>query len=294
MSQVVSPSSQNKKKLKLVLSFTSLYLLIEVIGGFRTGSLALLADAGHMVTDVAGLALSLFAIHMAERPASGSKTFGYYRTEILAALTNAVVLIGISLYILFEAYQRFLNPPQVATTAMSAIVFVGLLVNVAGILVLRSGSRESLNMKGAYFEVMSDLLTSIGVIIAGIIMWLTGWYYADPLISAAIGLLILPRTWILMKDAISVLLEGTPTGLDMAELRKSLSAIEGVKKVHDLHAWSLTTGVNAATAHVVRSENYPLNTVLINGHKLLKEKFSISHATIQVEDEGFEEKEMHL
>lgn len=293
MSEILSAGSKNKGRLKLVLSFTCLYLVVEVIGGLWTGSLALLADAGHMVTDVAGLAMALIAIKMAERPANEARTFGFYRTEILAALANAVVLIGISIYILFEAYQRFKNPPTVASTAMSAIAFVGLIVNVAGVLILRSGSSESLNMKGAYFEVISDLLTSIGVIIAGAVMWATGWYYADPLISAAIGLFILPRTWILLKDATSVLLEGTPSGLSVSELRSSLLAIEGVKRVHDIHVWSLTSGMNASTAHVVREKDYSLNALVFSVTRLMREKFSIAHSTVQIEDDGLEELETH-
>lgn len=294
MSELVTGSGKNKKKLVLVLSMTCIYLFVEVAGGIWTGSLALLADAGHMITDVGGLALALFAIKMAERPPTAEKTFGYLRTEILAALANALILIAISIYVLYEAYERFRNPPQVATLAMSGIAIVGLGINIIGIYVLRSSSTESLNLKGAYFEVMSDLLTSIGVIIAGVVMWLTGWYYADPLISAGIGLFILPRTWILLRDATSILLEATPAGLDLSKIRECLSSIEGIKKVHDVHVWALTSGVNYLTAHVVRSYDTRLNLILISAHAMLKEKFPITHVTVQVEDEGFSEKETHI
>ncbi len=273
---------------------TGLYLIVEVIGGLWTGSLALLADAGHMLTDVAGLGLALFAIKMAERVATPEKTYGYYRAEILAALTNAVVLVGISFYILYEAYLRFLDPPKVATGAMSGVAAVGLIINLIGIYILKKDSTQSLNMKGAYFEVMSDMLTSVGVIVAGAIMWLTGWYYADPVISAGIGLFILPRTWILIKDSVSVLLEGTPVGLNLTEIRTSLAALEGVIGVHDLHAWSLTSGVNAVSVHIVRKDNFSLNSILKSVHKVLRETYSISHMTVQVEEEGFEETETHL
>ncbi|MGI0016822.1 MAG: cation diffusion facilitator family transporter, partial [Nitrososphaera sp.] len=206
-----TPAGQNKRRLAIVFGLTFVYLFAEVIGGLLTRSLALLADAGHMLTDVAGLGLALFAIKFAERPATPERTYGYYRVEILAAQTNAIVLIGISFYILYEAYRRFLDPPEVASKPMLLIASIGLIVNLAGLLILRAGSFESLNIKGAYFEVLSDMLTSVGVIIAGIVMWTTGWYYADPLISAGIGLFILPRTWKLLREAVGVLLEGTPS-----------------------------------------------------------------------------------
>ncbi len=228
---VQSAGSRNKKSLAIVFGLTTFYLIVEIIGGFWTGSLALLADAGHMLTDVAGVGLALLAIWFAEKPASPERTYGYYRVEILAALTNAVVLILISLYILYEAYERFKNPPEVQSGAMLGVAAIGLVINLIGVYVLRSGSSESLNMKGAYFEVLSDMLTSIGVIIAGIIMLTTGWYYADPIISAGIGLFILPRTWALLKDAVGVLLEGTPSDVDLAKLRESLAKIEGVAGV---------------------------------------------------------------
>lgn len=294
MEQKLSPARKNRKSLVVVLWMTGLYLIVEVIGGLWTGSLALLADAGHMLTDVGGLALALFAIKMAERAATPEKTYGYYRAEILAALANAIVLIGISFYILYEAYQRFLDPPKVATVAMSGVAIVGLIVNLIGIYLLRKDSKDSLNMKGAYFEVMSDLLTSVGVILAGAIMWSTGWYYADPVISAGIGLFILPRTLLLIKDAVGILLEGTPAELNIANVRASISSLEEVAGVHDLHAWSLTSGVNALSVHVVRKGSYSLNSILLSVHKVLKEKYSIGHITVQVEEDGFAESEIHL
>lgn len=290
----VSAGSKNKKSLVLVLSLSALYLIAEVVGGLLTGSLALLADAGHMLTDVGGLALALIAIKLGERQATPRKTYGYYRAEILAALTNAVVLIGISLYILFEAYQRFRNPPEVQSKAMLLVAFIGLLVNLAGMLILRKGSEESLNMKGAYFEVLSDLLTSIGVIIAGVIMLTTGWYYADPLISAGIGLFIFPRTWRLLKEATGVLLEGTPRDVSLEELRRSILSVPGVVGTHDLHVWSLTSGINALSAHVVVTEGTSYNDVLTELTEVITSKFTISHTTIQLELSGYKEKETHL
>jgi len=292
----VSASSKNKGRLKLVLTFTFLYLIAEVIGGLLTGSLALLADAGHMLTDVGGLAFALIAIMLAERPASPERTYGYYRAEILAALANAVILIGISLYILYEAYQRFLDPPAVESKAMLLVATVGLVVNLAGMYILRKGSKESLNMKGAYFEVLSDMLTSIGVIAAGIIMWTTGWYYADPILSAGIGLFILPRTWILLKEAVGVLLEGTPSDVNIDELRTSMKAMQGVEEVHDLHVWSLTSGVNAMSAHVVLATDNKASydELLSRINQAITSNFKISHTTIQLESSGYKEKGTHL
>lgn len=289
-----SAGYQNKKKLVTVLALTGSYLVAEVIGGILTKSLALLADAGHMLTDVGGLALSLFAITLSQRKASPQKTYGYYRAEILAALTNAVVLIGISFYILYEAYQRFKNPPEVSSKIMLVVAAIGLVVNVVGMIILRKGSKESLNMKGAYFEVLSDMLTSIGVIIAGIIMLTTGWYYADPLLSAGIGLFILPRTWILLKDAVGVLLEGTPSDVNVADLQDAIKKIDGVKDVHDLHVWALTSGMNAMSAHVAISNGNSSKAILEKIQELIKSNFKIAHTTIQIEEPGFQEEEMAI
>lgn len=291
---VTSAAGKNKKSLAIVFGLTAFYLIVEVIGGLWTGSLALLADAGHMLTDVAGVGLALLAIWFAEKPASPERTYGYYRVEILAALTNAVVLILISLYILYEAYERFKNPPEVESVGMLSVAAVGLVINLIGVYVLRSGSTESLNMKGAYFEVLSDMLTSIGVIIAGIIMLTIGWYYADPIISAGIGLFILPRTWSLLKDAVGILIEGTPADVDLPKLRESLEKIEGVAGIHDLHVWSLTSGVNAMSVHAVLSNDDEHDLVLTRIQEHCTEKFKISHVTVQTECAGFAEHETHL
>ncbi|GAA4388496.1 MULTISPECIES: cation diffusion facilitator family transporter [Hymenobacter] len=289
-----SAAGRNKRQLTIVFFLTLTYLVAEVVGGFWTGSLALLADAGHMLTDVAGVGLALLAIRFAEKPATPERTYGYYRFEILAALTNAVVLILISLYILYEAYFRFLDPPQVESTSMLWVAGVGLLINLYCMYLLRQGKSESLNMKGAYFEVLSDMLTSIGVIAAGVIMLTTGWYYADPLLSAGIGLFILPRTWTLLKEAVGVLLEGTPAEVNLETLRQGLLAEPGVAAVHDLHAWSLTSGVNAFSAHVVLAEGAQHDEVLARTHAYVTSKFAIQHATIQVERGGFAQHETHL
>ena len=216
------------------------------------------------------------------------------RVEILAALTNAVILIGISFYILYEAYERFKNPPEVESKGMLIVAGIGLVINLVGMYILRAGSSESLNMKGAYFEVLSDMLTSIGVIIAGVIMLTTGWYYADPLISAGIGLFILPRTWALMKESVSVLLEGTPADVNIESLRQAVEKIDGVADVHDLHVWSLTSGVNAMSVHTVLTNDNEHDAVMKRVHDFVAKNFKISHITVQTECRGFAEHETHL
>lgn len=289
-----SAASTNKKRLALVFWLTSAYLIVEVAGGLLTGSLALLADAGHMLADVAGLGLALLAIRFAERPATPDRTYGYYRVEILAALTNAVVLIGISLYILYEAWERFRNPPEVATGIMLVVAVAGLVINIIGIVILRKGSNESLNMKGAYFEVLSDMLTSIGVIVAGIVMWTTGWYYADPLLSAGIGLFILPRTWMLLREAVGILLEGTPSDVNLTAIREAVDRLPGVSEMHDLHVWTLTSGVNAMSAHVVVVDASLHAEVLGAVHDVITKNFPIAHVTVQIEKAGWRDCEAHL
>lgn len=289
-----SAAGRNKKNLVVVLILTSSYLIAEVIGGLWFNSLALLADAGHMLTDVFGIALALVAIWFAERAATPERTYGYYRMEILVALANALVLIGISLYILYEAYQRFVNPPEVESLGMLVVASVGLVINVIGMMLLRSGSKESLNMKGAYFEVLSDMLTSIGVIIAGVVMLTTGWYYADPLISAGIGLFTLPRTWSLMKDAVGILLEGTPSDVNIARLRESLTSLDGVQEIHDLHVWALTSGMNALSLHAVVDESVDRDDLLTRMQQHCLDEFKISHTTLQIESVAISEHETHL
>ena len=289
----ISGAQKNKRHLVIVLVLTSIYLAAEVIGGLMTHSLALLADAGHMFTDVAGIGLALLAITYAQRAPTSERTYGYYRIEILAALLNSLILVGISFYVLYEAYQRFKNPPEVASGPMLLVAVVGLVVNVIGMRLLRDASTESLNMKGAYFEVLSDLLTSIGVIVAAVVMWATRWYYVDPLLSAGIGLFILPRTWNLLRSAVGILLEGTPAEIDLGAVRRVISEIQGVAGVHDLHVWALTSGINALSAHVV-SSNGAINEELLNSiQKRVTSDFPIRHTTIQLERVGCESQEAH-
>jgi len=284
---IASNTARHQSRLKGALALTSAFLLLEVVAGFTTGSLALLADAGHMLTDVGGLGLALFATWMTERPATPLRTYGYYRVEILAALANAVVLLLVSGVVLLEAYERFRQPPTVASLPMLAVAVVGLLVNAGSIMLLRSGSSESLNLKGAYFEVLSDAISSVGVIIAAGVMWWTGWYYADPLVSAGIALFIVPRTWRLIGDAVSVLLEGTPADVSLAELRRALTNLDGVRDVHDLHVWTLTSGVDASSVHVVADPQSSVGELLERARQCAKYEFKIAHVTIQIEPPGW-------
>lgn len=282
----LSVTAKNRRSLWIVFGLTFTYFLVEVVGGLVTNSLALLADAAHMLTDVGGLGLALFAAWMSAKPATPQRTYGYYRVEILAALTNAVVLFLMAFFILFEAYRRFREPPEVSSLPMMGVAAVGLVVNLIGMWMLRKASGESLNMQGAYLEVVSDLLGSVGVLVAGVVMLTTGWYYADPLFSVVIGLFILPRTWGLMKQAVNVLLEATPARVNLAEVERTLLGIEGVASVHDLHVWTITSGLDALSGHVVLAagvEPAVADAVVERAAAILKESFQIGHTTIQVE-----------
>ena len=294
MSRTPSASTRHQRALTVTLALTTTYLVAEIVGGVLTGSLALLADAGHMFTDVGGLALALFAMSFAQRPATMERTYGYYRAEILAALANGVVLIGVSLYILVESYQRFWSPPLIASGWMLVIGVVGLAVNLIGMRILRAGSAESLNLRGAYFEVLSDMLSSLGVIGAALIMWLTGWHAVDALVSAGIGVFILPRTWGLLRQATAVLLEGTPSDVNLTSLREAMAGLGGVSDVHDLHVWALTSGVNAMSAHVICEDGVSRDDVLDRVHRCVTSKFKIAHVTVQLESPGWERSETHL
>ena len=288
-----SAAGRHQRALRTALLLTSVYLVAEVAGGLLTGSLALLADAGHMLTDVAGLGLALVAVHFGGREPTPERTYGYYRIEILAAAVNAVLLIGISAFILVEAYRRFRNPPEVASGWMLIVAVVGLGVNLLSMHVLKSGSADSLNLRGAYFEVISDMLGSAGVIIAAVVIRTTGWLAADPAVSAAIGLFILPRTWRLLSEAVGVLLEGTPRDVDLLVLRSSLSQVKGVSDVHDLHVWALTSGVNAMSVHVVAPDGDDRDTVIARVRQCARER-KIAHVTVQVETVGCARQETHL
>lgn len=274
---------RHRRSLIWALLLTASYLVAEVIGAVVTGSLALLADAAHMLTDVGGLALALFAIWFASRPATPSKSFGYLRTEVLAAMANAAVLLLLTVYILYEAYQRFFEPPEVLSTPMLIVAVIGLGVNLVSMRILAAGSSESLNLRGAYFEVLADMLGSIGVIISALVIMFTGWTLADPIIGAAIGIFIVPRTWRLLSQAVHILLEGTPTGVDIPGMESALRVIPGVDDVHDLHVWTITSGLDSMSGHLVVAEGTDEQHVLRNARELLHDKFGIDHVTIQIE-----------
>ena len=248
-----------------------------------------------MLTDVGGLALALFATWIAKKPATPQKTYGYYRVEILAALANAVVLFLISFYILYEAYRRFEEPPEVASVPMLLIAVIGLAINLVGIWNLHHGAKESLNVHGAYLEVVSDALGSVGVIVAAVIMLVSGWYYADPIFSVLIGLFILPRTWTLVTQAVNVLLESTPAHINIAAVEEAILKVNGVQAVHDLHIWTITSGMEALSVHVVLADGSKIQNapeILEILSVLLKRGCGIGHTTIQVEHVSRHEKEI--
>jgi cobalt-zinc-cadmium efflux system protein len=286
-------AGQHKGRLKAALALTASYMVVQAIGGLVTGSLALLADSAHMLTDAGGLALALIAIRFAERPATPQKTYGYVRLEILSALLNAVVLLLLTIFILYEAVDRFLNPPPIMAGPMLAVAVVGLAVNLASMKLLAAGSSESLNVKGAYFEVMSDMLGSLGVIIAALIVMFTGWRLADPIVGAGIGLFIIPRTWSLLKQAVHILMEGTPPEIDLVLLEKAIREIPGVVSIHDLHVWTITSGLDSMSCHVVIADMTKARETLLAVKETMKGKFNLTHTTIQIEDQALRDAEGH-
>jgi len=260
-------------------------MLVQVVVGWWTNSLALLADAAHLFVDTAGVGLSLLAVWFAERPATAEKTYGYYRVEILAALVNGVVLCVLAIVILVEAWHRLGAPHEVAAGPVLVVAVAALGVNLLAAWLLHAGAGESLNVRSAYLEVLGDAVSSAAVIVAGTVILLTGWTIADPLASGAIALFILPRTWTLLRHAVNVLLEGAPPHLDVPEIEATLCATPGVRRVHDLHVWTLTSGREAMSAHVVVDPDTPADRILDALHVVLHTRFGIDHTTIQVESE---------
>jgi cobalt-zinc-cadmium efflux system protein len=278
-----SAAGAHRGRLRMVFLITTLVLVVEVIGGLVSGSLALLADAGHMLTDAAGIGLALLAIWFAARPATPARTYGYYRVEILAAVVNAVLLFGVAGFVLVEAWRRLQDPPEVASGLMLTVALVGLVANAASLWLLRRGQAESLNLRGAYLEVLGDLLGTAAVLVAAAVIAITGFQAADPIASALIGLLILPRTWRLLREAVDVLLEATPKGVDMDEVRRHLLETPGVTDVHDLHAWTITSGLPVLSAHVVLDNGADSGQVLDGLGECLVGHFDIEHSTFQLE-----------
>jgi cobalt-zinc-cadmium efflux system protein len=279
----VSAAGAGRNRLLAAFALTLGVFVVELIGGLISNSLALLADAGHMFTDVAGLSLTLLAIWFAGRPARGGRTFGYLRVEILAAVANAALLFGVAAYVLLEAWRRLSEPAEIATGLMLAIALVGLAANGVSLLLLRGVQRGSLSLRGAYLEVVGDFAGSAAVIVASIVIAATGWTPADALASAAIGLLIIPRTWHLLRDAVDVLLEAAPKGIELGEVRSHILGAVGVADVHDLHAWTITSGMNVVSAHVVLNDGADPPSVLDELCRCLSGDFDIEHSTFQLE-----------
>lgn len=260
------------------------FLVVQLVVGLTTGSLALLSDAGHMATDALGLGMALAAIGVASRPDTAEhRTFGLYRIEILAALANAVLLFAVAGYVLVEAARRLGDPPHVDSVPVFLVGVLGLAVNLVAFLLLRRGATESLNVKGAYLEVVADTLGSIGVIVAAGIMWLSDWTWVDPVVGAGIGLFILPRAWALGRESLRVLVQAAPAGIDLDQVRAGLAGLPGVVDVHDLHVWTLTSEMDVVTAHLSVAQAAQTQAVLEEAQSLLAGQFGLAHATLQVE-----------
>ena len=277
-------AGRNRGALGVVLGLTGAFLVVEVVGGLLTGSLALLADAAHMASDSASLALALFAFWLSGKPPTPNRSFGYKRAEILAALANGVTLVAVSIWIFVEAYRRIAEPPEILGGWMLAVAVAGLVVNLVGALVLfRSGGGENLNLQGALRHVLADALGSAGTIAAAGIIILTGWRYADPLISVLIGLLVLGSSWRLLRDSVNILLEQTPRGIDATEVGKRMAGAEGVREVHDLHIWTITSGFPALSAHVLVGYDENCHARRRDLEELLAHEYGIEHTTLQVD-----------
>ncbi len=278
------------RRLGWTLVIVIAYLVVEAVGGYLTNSLALLADAGHMLSDAAALALSLFAMWMARRPPTPQRTFGYYRGEILAALVNGGALVAIGIFIFVEAYSRFKSPPRVMGEWMMVIAIGGLVVNTAGLLILHGARDESLNVRGAWLHILGDLAGSVGAITAGVLIWTLGWNWVDPLASVLIGLLILLSSWRLLTETVGVLMEHAPAHIDVDAVRDAIMEFNGVTGVHDLHVWTITSGLESLSAHVSVCDNLPAADLLGRIRQKLHERFGIDHVTLQLEPEQFEER----
>ena len=290
-----SAGGAHRSRLLVVLAIQATVLVVEVIGARVTGSLALLADAGHLLTDVAGILLAILAVTFAALPPTPERTFGYYRLEILAAVVNALLLVAVAAFILWEAWQRWQSPPDVRSGLMVAFALVGVAANIISMLVLHAGSKESLNVRGAYLEVMGDFFGSAAVVVAALVIATTGWLRADVVASVAVALLILPRTWTLLREAVDVLLEATPRHVDMVAVRRHILDTPGVLDVHDLHAWVITSGQPVLSAHVVVTDKALADggaaRVLDALGECLDHHFDVAHCTFQLEPSSHAEHE---
>jgi len=291
----VTATGEHRRRLIVALVITSVVLIAEVIGGLIAGSLALLADAGHMLTDSTGLILALIAASLATRAATVKRTFGLQRAEVLAALGNALLLVGVAVWVLIKAVDRLREPVEIEAGLMLVVAAVGVLANLAGLLVLRPAQVKSLNMRGAYLEVLGDLIGSLAVVAAAVVILLTGWMPVDAIVSLLIVVVIIPRAWALLREVVDVLLEATPRGVDLAEVRQHIKRVPGVVDVHDLHAWTITSGVPVLSAHVIVDQacisEGRAGEVLDRLGECLGGHFDVSHCTFQLEPVGHQEHE---
>ena len=279
--------ARHKGRLLAALGVLAAVMVVEAVAAFVANSLALLSDAGHMLTDVGGVAMALAAIHVADRASSdGARTFGLYRLEILAALANSVLLFAVAGYVVIEAVRRWGDPPEVLVAPMLVVAVVGLVANLVAFALLRSGSKASLNVEGAYLEVLADLVGSVGVIVAAVVIGVTDWTWVDPAVGVAIGVFILPRTWRLGAQAVRILVQAAPPGFDLAGLDTELRGLDGVVDVHDLHVWTLTSEMEVASAHLMVSEGTDTHGVLDRARVVLRDGHGIDHATLQVEPDS--------
>jgi cobalt-zinc-cadmium efflux system protein len=286
-------SARSLGRLKLALGLTFVYMLAEAVGGWFANSLALIADAGHMLTDVAALSLTLAAIWFASRPATAKKTFGYYRLEILAAFINGIALVLISLWVIFEAFERISRPPEIKGFELTLIAVGGLVVNLACAYLLHSDHKHDLNVRGAYLHVIGDALGSVAAIVAGVLILSFGWFWADAAVSFLISLIIIVGAWNLIKESVNVLLEGTPAHINLAAVGATIRATESITDVHDLHVWTIASGMEALSVHVIHDKTIAQSELLQIVRKKLHDEYGIDHLTIQMETFGEEQTEAH-
>jgi cobalt-zinc-cadmium efflux system protein len=277
---------RNTRRVAMTLALVVVYMGVEAVGGLIAHSLALIADAGHMLSDAGALGLTLFAMRFARRPATAQRTFGSYRAEILAALANGATLVAVAIYIFFEAFERFRALPDVEGRLMLTVASGGLIVNLGGLLLLRGGQDDSLNMQGAWLHVLTDALGSLQAIVAGALIWAFGWLWVDPVASVLIGLLVIYSSWSLIQQSVSVLMEGAPAHIDVDDMRQSLLELPHVAGVHDLHVWTITSGFVAMSAHVTCPGAHHHDAVLRDARKMLAERFDIRHTTIQIDHDA--------
>jgi len=282
-------ASRNKRRIALTLIFTTAYMVAEIVGGITSNSLALLADAGHMLSDVVALALSLFAIWIAQKPPNSRQSFGYHRAEILVALINGVTLIGISIVIFYEAIQRLKSPEPIEGSTMMLVALGGLAINIVGLALLYKGRSDNLNIKGAWLHVLMDTFGSIGVVLSGIMIWAFEMTIFDPIASMVISGLVIYSAWSLIKETVAVLMESAPGHIDPDLLREALLSTEGVFEIHDLHVWTIATGLESMSCHVIAQTAVDHPQLLYRLRHMLSDKFHLNHVTIQIENEGFEE-----